>query len=91
MDLLKKIEKLVECRESDLLRDLSTAELEKLDQLSPFDGAKVMVFGLQIDGSACHLLPKARAFCQHATDNSFCARYFNSSSSTYFPYANRTT
>ena len=76
MDLLKKIEKLVECRESDILRDLSTAELEKLGQLSPLDGAKVMEFGLQNDSFACHFLSKARTFCQHATRNSFCAKVF---------------
>ena len=62
MDLLKKIEKLGECRESDLLRDLSMAELEKLGQRSPLDGAKVMEFGLQSDVSACHFLSQARIF-----------------------------
>ena len=87
MDLLRKIEKLVECRESDQLRELPMVELERLGQLFPLDGAKVMKFGLQHDNSARHVLSKASAFCQYASDRSFCARYFSSSFSEYFPYA----
>ena len=43
-------------------------ELERLGQLSPFDGAKVMMFGLQNDSSAQHALSKASAFCQYVLD-----------------------
>ena len=44
-------------------------------------------FGLQNDSSARHVPSKASAFCQYASDMSFCARYFSSSFSPYFPYA----
>ena len=35
MDLLRKIGKLADFKESDLLRELSMGELEKLDQTAP--------------------------------------------------------
>ena len=63
LDLLRKIEKLVECRESGQPRELSMVEVERLGQLFPLDGAKVMKFGLQNDSSARHVLSKASAFC----------------------------
>ena len=42
MDLLSKIDKFVDLRKSDLLRELSTAELKKLGRTAPCPGWHIL-------------------------------------------------